>query len=239
MVLAELEAFLSRPVAPTRRVALGSLDLPVDPAPGFGGILLGGVAADFAPRLDPDHHDELTHLMDEVERGQRIAQPRVRHRLQQDRVGLQRCSHRLVGEGEMVRFEFDDDLGTPAQHLLCTIYAVATVPADVRPTVMATVRKGYAWRGRTVEALLGHLAGTNQTLSLGAVADPVTWAMQLLQLGHVGVPSGAPAGQPSRRDVQRAFRDQLRAAHPDHGADDTDAAARIADLSEARRILLG
>ncbi len=237
MVLAELEAFLSRPVAPTRRVALGSLDLPADPAPGFGGILLGAVAAHFAPDLDPDHRDELLHLMDEVERGQRISQPRVRHRLQQDRVGLQRCSHRLVGQGELVSFEFDDDLGTPAQHLLCTIYAVATVPAPVRPTVMATVRKGFEWRGHSVEALLGHLAGTQQTLSLSAVADPVAWAMQLLQLtvAHAGAPTGAP----SRRDVQRAFRDQLRAAHPDHGADDTDAAARIADLSEARRILLG
>ncbi len=237
MVLAELEAFLSRPVAPTRRVALGSLDLPVDPAPGFGGILLGGVAAHFAPRLDPDHRDELLHLMDEVERGQRIAQPRVRHRLQQDRVGLQRCAHRLVGQGEMVHFEFDDDKGTPAQHLLCAVYAVASVPGPVRSTVMGTVRKGFDWRGHSLEALLGHLAGTHQTLSLSAVADPVTWAMQLLQLsgGH----AGAPGGSPSRRDVQRAFRDQLRAAHPDHGADDTDAAARIADLSEARRILLG
>jgi len=237
MVLAELEAFLSRPVAPTRRVALGSLDLSADPAPGFGGILLGGVAAHFAPRLDPDHREELLHLMDEVERGQRIAQPRVRHRLQQDRVGLQRCSHRLIGHGEMVHFEFDDEKGTPAQHLLCAVYAVATVPAAVRATVMGTVRKGFDWRGRSVEALLGHLAGTQQTLSLSAVADPVAWAMQLLQL--TGAHPGAPAGSPSRRDVQRAFRDQLRAAHPDHGAADADAASRIADLSEARRILLG
>jgi len=233
MVLAELESFLSRPVAPTRRVALGSVDLPADPAPGFGGILLGGIAAHFAPDLDPDHHDELTHLMDEVERGQRIAQPRVRHRLQQDRIGLQRCSHRLVGQGEMIGFEFDDDLGTPAQHLLCTIYAVGTVAPEVRSTVMATVRKGFQWRGRSAEALLGHLAGTNHSLTLSAVGDPVAWAMQLLQL------TGAAHGTPSRREVQRAFRDQLREAHPDHGAADIGAASRIADLSEARRILLG
>lgn len=231
MVLAELETFLSRPVAPTRRVALGSVELPVDPAPGFGGILLGGIAAHFAPRMDPDHHDELTHLMDEIEQGSRIAQPRVRHRLQQDRVGLQRCSHRLVGEGEQVSFEFDDEVGTPAQHLLCTIYAVGTVPPAVRSTVMSTVRKGYEWRGRSIEALLGHLAGSTSALTLSAVADPVAWAMQMLQLT-------ATSG-PSRREVQRAFRDQLRAAHPDHGAEDAGAANRIADLSEARRILLG
>ena len=42
-MLAELEVWHSRPVTPTRRVALGHLILPVDPAPGFGGLLLGAV----------------------------------------------------------------------------------------------------------------------------------------------------------------------------------------------------
>jgi curved DNA-binding protein CbpA len=38
--------------------------------------------------------------------------------------------------------------------------------------------------------------------------------------------------------VQRRFRDLVRAAHPDHGGDRGVAAARLAELSEARRILL-
>jgi hypothetical protein len=38
--------------------------------------------------------------------------------------------------------------------------------------------------------------------------------------------------------VQRRFRAALRDAHPDHGGVVDDAAQRIADLSEARRILL-
>ena len=42
VLLAELEIWHSRPIAPTRRVALGRSLLPVDPPPGFGGILLGG-----------------------------------------------------------------------------------------------------------------------------------------------------------------------------------------------------
>ena len=43
MILAELEVRHSRAIAPTRRVALGELYLPVDPAPGFGGLLLAGI----------------------------------------------------------------------------------------------------------------------------------------------------------------------------------------------------
>jgi DnaJ-class molecular chaperone len=43
---------------------------------------------------------------------------------------------------------------------------------------------------------------------------------------------------PAKRDVQRRFRDLLRDAHPDHGGETADAAQRIADLSEARDILI-
>ena len=43
--LAELEIHHSRPFAPTRRIALGPSRLPVDPAPGPGGVLLGGIVA--------------------------------------------------------------------------------------------------------------------------------------------------------------------------------------------------
>ena len=38
MLLAELEIFHTRPAVPTRRVALGHMVLPVEPAPGFGGL---------------------------------------------------------------------------------------------------------------------------------------------------------------------------------------------------------
>jgi hypothetical protein len=49
---------------------------------------------------------------------------------------------------------------------------------------------------------------------------------------------GTVGGTPERGLVQRRFRDLIREAHPDHGGDEADAAARIADLAEARRILL-
>jgi hypothetical protein len=231
VLLASVETYLSRPIAPTRRVSLGQLELPAEPAPGFGGILLGGIVARFAPDVDPDLEPELRHLMTEVERGHRVAQPRLRHRLQTDHIGLQRCTHRLVGTGEALGFHFDHERGTAAQHVLCAVYAAGTVPWAVRGTVMDTLRKGLVWRGGDDAALIAHLSGRAGALSLGAVGDPVAWAMHTLELRDGGVPS--------RRDVQRAFRDQLRTAHPDHGAAREGAAQRISELAEARRILLG
>jgi DnaJ-class molecular chaperone len=38
--------------------------------------------------------------------------------------------------------------------------------------------------------------------------------------------------------VQRRFREMLRDIHPDHGAETAGAADRIAEITEARRILL-
>jgi hypothetical protein len=243
VILAEVEAYHSRPIAPTRRIALGDLDLPCDPAPGFGGILLGGIVARFAGDLDEDTAVDVAHLMNEVERGRRIPQPRARHRLQHDRVGLRPCHHRLVGRGEQLVLEIDHTRGTPAQHVLCAVYAAGTLPSSVRPAVMSSVRKGFRWHGDIGPSLIAHLAGRGADLSVTAAADPVGWALRILQLAGSG--GGAPSARrldltvPSRKDVQQAFREQLRAVHPDHGADDDGAAQRIAELAEARRILLG
>jgi hypothetical protein len=235
MILAELEVFTSRAIAPTRRVALGSSDLPMDPAPGFGGVLLGGVAARFGPYLDEDLADEVDWLLDEVGRGRRIPQPRLRHRFQVDRVGLQRARHRLVGEGESIRLDLDEERGTPAQHVLCAVYAAGTARPATRPVVIEAVRRGLRWRGDLGDALLAHLSGHRGRVDVSVVGDPIRWALSVLSLADR---LGASGPSPSRRDVQQAFRDGLRDAHPDHGGDDLAAADRIAQLAEARRILL-
>ena len=120
--LAELEVFHSRPIAPTRGLAFGDRDLPVSPAPGFGGILLGGIVAAHIPVLDPEMFDDLDRLSRQLEAGFRIPQPRLRHRLQVDRVGLQRSVHRLKGGGEALSFEIDEK-GAPAHHVLAAVYA--------------------------------------------------------------------------------------------------------------------
>jgi len=236
VILAELEVFHSRPIAPTRRVALGPSHLPVAPAPGFGGILLAGVVAGHMPGLDPDLFDDLHRLTLQLQEGQRIPQPRLRHRFQVDRIGLTRSVHRLHGEGEDLEFDLQHDKGAPAQHILAAVYAAGQLPLVSRGRVMDVLRSAMRWSGALDHGFVAHLTGLDRGRgwSASAFRDPVQWALGILDLA----PRGAGANVPDRADVQRRFRDLLRVAHPDHGGDSDDAAQRIAELTEARRILL-
>ncbi len=227
-----MEVFHSRSVAPTRRVALGHLDLPVDPAPGFGGLLLGGVVAAHMPGLDPELFDDLHRLTVQLEHGYSVPQPRLRYRLQTDRVGLLRSTHRLVGEGEELSFEIDDK-GSPAQHILAAVYAAGSLPMGPRTPVMVALRKAMRWSGRIDNRLLAYLTGLSRDHGWSAEAhrDPLKWA-----LGVLGLAEGN--GRPGRRAIQRRFRQLLLEAHPDHGGDAAGAAVRISELAEARRVLL-
>jgi hypothetical protein len=215
-------------------VALGHLDLPADPAPGFGGLLLGGVVAAHMPGLDPDLFDDLHRLTVQLERGQRIPQPRLRHRLQTDHIGLLRSVHRLVGDGEELHFEIDEK-GSPAQHILAAVYAAGRMPIGPRTPVMITVRKAMRWSGPLDNRLLAYLSGLSrdQSWSVQAHAGPLAWA-----LGVLGLAGADSATRPGRRAIQRRFRQLLREAHPDHGGDAAGAAVRISELAEARRVLL-
>jgi hypothetical protein len=230
MLLAELEVFHSRPVAPTRRVSIGSSDLPTTPAPGFGGLLLGGIVAGFIPDVDPDLLDDLLRLTHQVEAGHRIPQPRLRHRLQEDRVGLNRYRHRLVGTGEELVFELDRD-GAPEPNVLAAVYAAGRLDPDDRAPVFATLRRALRWRGSLGSDFVTFAAESNglPTWSSLGGRDPVVWALSVL---------GLDAGDAERPAVQQRFRQLLRTAHPDHGGEVDIAAQRISELTEARRILL-
>ncbi len=232
MVLAELEVFQSRPIAPTRRVALGHCTLPVSPAPGFGGILLGAVAAAFVGQVDPDLHADLQRLTHQIEHGHRIPQPRLRHRFQTDHIGLNRRAHRLIGDGERLHLDLDRTEGTsPGPQVLAAVYAAGRLPIGERGPVMRVVRRGLAWRGGDEAGIIAAVSGQGGGLVTAAAryADPEAWALSVL---------GLAGPTPGRTDVQRRFRELLRVAHPDHGGGETAAAERIAELTEARRILL-
>ena len=230
MLLAELEIWHSRSIAPTRRVALGNRLLPVEPAPGFGGILLGGIVAAHMPDLPEDLAEELGRLLADLEAGRRIPQPSLRHRFQHDRHGLARSRHRLLGHGDALEFSFVSE-GSAASQVLGACYAAGELDGAARRSVMNVIRRGMRWNGDVGPALIRFLAGgRGSTRSIGSIADPGQWA-----LGVLGFSAGSA---PARAEVQQRFRRLLRAAHPDHGGEREGAADRIADLAEARRILL-
>lgn len=235
-MLAELEIYCSRPHAPTRRVALGDSELPCDPAPGFGGILLGGIVAQHVGAIDPELLPDLRHLTRELEDGRRIAQPRLRHRLQVDTIGLSASVHRLVGDGETLTFDFDDR-GAPEQQVLGAVYAAGELDGASRRSVMATLRRAIDWMGPVGGDLIASLSGLRAGSMMGrsALENPTAWALE--RLGLTG--TVRPGVAPPTKDVQRRYRELLRTVHPDHGADADDAARRIAELTEARRILTG
>jgi hypothetical protein len=232
VILAELEVFHSRAYSPTRRIALGHRLLPADPPPGFGPLLLGGIIAVGADDLDADDFDALLVLMAQLEHGQRIVQPRIRHRFQTDQHGLGRTVGRLIGGGETLEFDFEGH-GSPLQMTLAATYAAGHLPQAVRPRAFDVLRKGLRWRGEIGPSLITHLSGRHGSAawSVAAYLDPTQWALDLL-----GLPTD---GSAPRKEIQRRFRRLLRDAHPDHGADSAVAAERIAELTEARRILIG
>lgn len=230
MLLAELEVFHTRPAVPTRRVALGNLVLPVDPAPGFGGLLLGAVVANHIAGVGPELQADVVRLIRQVERSERIVQPRLRHRFQVDRHGLAVSRHRMVGEGDDVQFDFGTT-GSDLAQVLGAVYAVERLEASSRRIVAPVLEKATRWRGPIGPALVAHLAGSSAT-ALASLADPMAWAREVL-----GFP--ADVAKPSKRDITKQYRRRMRDVHPDHGGAALHASKAILDLNEARRLLSG
>jgi hypothetical protein len=231
MLLAELEVRHSRAVAPTRRVALGPHWLPTEPAPGYGGILLGGIVAAHLGDVHPDLREDLLVLADEVEQGKRIAQPRLRHRFQTDVVGLERSRHALVGDSQTMQFQLNGS-GRSVPQLLGAVYAAGRLHVDARPAVFAAIRKAARWEGDVGPDLIAYLNDPTSAPPRSWRRFPTDerWALQVMGFG--------PDLRPEREEVQRRFRALIRAAHPDHGAETEGAGQRVLELTEARRILM-
>ncbi|HAP75352.1 MAG TPA: hypothetical protein DCR14_04650 [Acidimicrobiaceae bacterium] len=229
MLLAELQIWHTRPATPTRRIALGHLVLPTDPAPGLGGVLLAAVVAAYLPSVDDDLHPDISRLIDQVARGDRVVQPRLMHRYQVDRHGLAVSVHQLNGDAEHVEFDLHS-MGKPLVQVLGAIYALEKLSLDARRSVAPVLHRAMRWRGPIGPSFVADITGVARADLVG-VTDPRVWALQVL-----GFPNGT--GKVSKKDVMARFRDGLRAAHPDHGGDDEGAASAIDRLGEARRILL-
>lgn len=231
VLLAEMVVWHSRASVPTRRVALGADELPVEPTPGFGGLLLAGMVATFSVTFDDDYRTMLFDLMRDLEAGNRISQPRLRYRLQEDRVGLTRTTHRLLGggEGELIL-----RLQPATRHepqVLAAIYRAGEYPLSIRRSLFTLLRSATRWRGGSSTDLLSYLTGHGPRSSnfVDSLVDPNLWALDVLGLDEYNG---------DKRALQRHVRRLLRRAHPDHGGAHHSAGTRIADLTAARNILL-
>jgi len=229
MLLAELQIWHTRPVTPTRRVALGHLVLPTDPAPGLGGVLLAAVVAAYLPSVPEELWPDVNRLIDQVARGQRVVQPRLQHRYQVDRHGLAVSVHQMNGEGEQIEFDLHS-MGRPLSQVLGAIYALERFDLDIRARIAPVLHRATRWRGAIGPSFVADITGIRNPELVG-LRDPRAWALDML-----GFPMGTAAV--SKKDVMHYFRKRLRAAHPDHGGDHGEASQVIEQLGEARRILL-
>jgi hypothetical protein len=259
VILAELDVRHTRRHQPTRRVALGDHYLATS-GPAYGAVLLGAVASEHIGGLDDDQLDALPGLLADARVGD-LTVPRIalRYRLQTDTHGLDRSRHRIFGEGalapgvERARVVLELDVhGRAAPQVIGAVMAAAALRTRearrqaLRAIEGALVRPGALPEGLEVRRLREGVPGArpfapgsagSRNGSRGSLADPWRgvpaerrWAMEALGL-RAGV-------EVERGDVQRRFRRLLRLAHPDHGGSATGAAERIAELAEARELLL-
>jgi hypothetical protein len=249
VVLAELDVRHTRRHQPTRRVALGDAYLPTSGA-AFGAVLLGAVVAEFVPALEEEQLDALDRLVNDARGGFTVPRIALRYRLQTDTHGLDLSRHRILPadvEHGSVRPRLELDLhGPPASQVIGALLGAASLPPSGRSIAFRAVdaalaRPGYLPEGLHVVRNLEGLPGVRPPSpvpngagsSEGWVGMPSDrrWAMEVLGL--------SADMEVQRDDVQRRFRRLVRLAHPDHGAVNVGAAERIAELTDAREVLLG
>jgi hypothetical protein len=256
VLLAELNVRHTRRHMPTRRVAVEHLYLPTS-GPAYGGVLLGAVVSQHLRALDEEQLDALQRLVATAKRGA-LSVPRIalRYRLQTDTHGLELSRHRILAadafQGRNVPVLELDCHGRAAPQVIGAVMAAAELPPSGRQVAFRFVEHAILTPGampkgfeihRRQEALPGARPMAPGARSAGAPADgpegaawrgvPADrrWAMEVLGFTH--------ATEVERVDVQRRFRRLVRLAHPDHGAEHDGAAERMAELTEARELLLG
>ena len=170
----------------------------------------------------------------QVQEGQRIVQPRLRHRFQEDRHGLTRSRARLRRQGDDLTIDFDEH-GTGLQLMLGAVYAAGELARRVRGgRSMDAIRKGMRWTGTHRPLAVRPPVGNGRRARLDGRRLRGPGAVGAADARDHRVGQRFDAHLPDRKAIQRRFRDLLRDAHPDHGGDTDDAAQRINDLTEAR-----
>jgi hypothetical protein len=234
---------------PTRRVALGDTYLPTS-GPAYGAVLLGAVVSEFVGDLDEEQCELVPRLLHDAREGISVPRIALRYRLQTDTHGLDRSRHRIVAEATTsdrpgVVLELDRH-GRADPQVIGAVLAAAALPPSGRSIALraigAALREPQLPAGMIVRRLLegapdlrAFFPGAPRTVAgvvdvwSGIPADR-RWAMEVLGL-HAEMTV-------ARDDVQSRFRRLVRLAHPDHGAETDRAAERLAELREARAVLL-
>lgn len=251
MLLAELNVRHTRRHMPTRRVALDSVYLPTS-GPAYGSVLLGAVVVENLGGLDEEQQDMLPRLLDEAKRGLLVPRIAMRYRLQTDTHGLDRSRHRIIGEelngasSRQVVLELDCH-GRAAPQVIGAVMAAAALPESARDVALRAItsalRSGSLPEGFVIRRMLEGVPGLAPFAPGARPSAPVNgddpwrgvpaerrWAMEVLGLKADMVVD--------HDDVQSRFRRLIRLAHPDHGAPSEGAAERLAELAEARGLLL-
>ncbi len=229
---ARLEIFHSRPVVPTRRIALGRCEMDDTPVGKngltLGGLLLAAVVGRYSSSLHPDLWEDLELLIQRVNASRHIPQPCLRFRLQVDKVGLAKSTHTLIRnlDGEFDLHFDSQSRGSAVQQLLGALYAARSLKDTQRRSCITAVRRALSWWGTDTDSLITYILDSGRKED---ILHPVSWALELLGIEHPN-PSGA--------EVQRHFRKKLWDIHPDRGGDPALASEIINDLAEARRQLL-
>lgn len=248
---------------PVRRVALGQCRLPATGS--FGAALLACVVSANVGELERAQRLELPALLRDAANGLSVPRLALRHRLQVDMQGLARSRHRLLGEGVGLVVELDVHAHHPTPQVLGAVMAAAAMPLFPRRMALVAIeraigRPGAVPEGITVRRLseaservlfapLGgdwgigngrHPNGAHRPSANGSgrVSPSQLWIASAEGLWALDVLGLERGGGLEREDVQRQFRLLVRRAHPDHGATAKGAAERMAELGEARRLLL-
>ena len=258
MLLAELNIRHTRRHMPTRRVAVDDGYLPTS-GPAFGGVLIGAVIAEHVPGLD---EEQLDALAPPGRRARATASP---CRASRCGTGSRPTPTGSTSPGTASPAPTSrpgslrpilelDRHGPPAPQVIGALMAASRAPA-VGPPHRVPLRRRRASpapaccprasrSGACTRACPGcgpprPGAAHRARRSAASTGRRVARACRRSGGGRWRCSGSTPACTIERDDVQRRFRRLVRLAHPDHGASSAGAAERIAELAEARELLLG
>ena len=251
MILAELNIRHTRRHMPTRRVALDASYLPMSGS-AYGAALLAAVVAENIEGLDDEQVELLPRFMKSALDGFSVPRIGLRYRLQTDVHGLDLSRHRLLEDAGVLVAELDVH-AAPAPQVIGSIMAAAAMGPTTRRKALRAIDAAIAQPGVIpepflVRRLLHGVPSERPPMAASGPVGPINgvilpdaakwagvpserrWAMEVLGLGA--------DMKVDRTDIQKRFRRLLRTAHPDHGGESVGAAERIAELTEARELLL-